>query len=129
MRFLINNEKVTLKYLYHATYKPFLNSIKLKGLGNTNRKMYSDSKGKGVVYLADDVDIAISYAEESEWVEEQEDPDRYLDNIIILKIDVSKLDQDKLFSDENVRNIEDDVTYEYHGIIPFDAVIDVIEDK
>ena len=66
MRFLINNEKVTLKYLYHATYKPFLNSIKLKGLGNTNRKMYSDSKGKGVVYLADDVDIAISYAEESE---------------------------------------------------------------
>lgn len=129
MRFLINNEEVTLKYLYHATYKPFLNSIKKNGLGNTNRKMYSDSKGKGAVYLADDVEIAISYAEESEWVEEQEDPDRYLDNIIILKIDVSKLDQDKLFSDENVRNIEDDVTYEYHGIIPFDAVIDVIEDK
>lgn len=128
MRFLINNEEVTLKYLYHATYKPFLNSIKKNGLGNTNRKMYSDSKGKGVVYLTDDADVATSYAEESEWVEEQEDPDKYLDNIIILKIDVSKLDQDKLFSDENVRSI-DDATYEYHGIIPFDAVIDVIEDK
>ena len=128
MRFLINNEEVTLKYLYHATYLPFLSSIKKNGLGNTNRKMYCDSKGKGVVYLANDADVAISYAEESEWVEEQEDPDKYLDNIIVLKIDVSKLDQDKLFSDENVRSI-DDATYEYHGIIPFDAVIDVIEDK
>ena len=67
MKFLVEKDiSRVLKYLYYATYKPFLNSIKLKGLGNINRKMYSDSKGKGVVYLADDADIAISYAEESE---------------------------------------------------------------
>jgi hypothetical protein len=56
----------TNKYLYHATYLPFLKSIKAKGLGNTSQKMWSDSKGRGVVYLATESEIAYSYAEEAE---------------------------------------------------------------
>ena len=114
------------QYLYHATYKPFLKSIKEKGLGNTNKKMWSFSKGKGVVYLALDPDVAQSYAEEAEWLDELDDDkyDKYVDNIIILKIDTSKLDKTKLFSDENV--LDDDSTLEYHGIIPFNAVVEVI---
>jgi hypothetical protein len=106
--------------LYHATYKQFLPSIMLKGLGNTRRKMWEDSK-RGVVYLANDPWEAESYAEESEWVDERDDPDKYLDNIIILEIDTSKLNADKFFTDENVR-LEDDeenTTWEYHGIIPW----------
>ena len=50
---------------YHATYKQFLNSIKRKGLGNTKKKMWSDSFS-GVVYFANNPDVAESYAEEAE---------------------------------------------------------------
>lgn len=110
------------KKLYHATYKQFLKSIQQKGLGNTKRKMWTDSV-RGVVYLADDPWVAESYAEESEWVDEREDPDAYLDNIIILEVDVSKLDKNKLEVDKNVLLDEgaENATWEYHGIIPWEA--------
>lgn len=124
------NEEVDFElpqYLYHATYKPFLKSIKEKGLGNTRRKMWSDSKGKGVVYLALDKDVAYSYAETAEWLDDVEDYDKYADNIIVLKIDTNKLDKSKFFKDENVLN--DDSTIEYHGIIPFDAIVEVMEES
>lgn len=113
----------TPKYLYHATYKPFLKSIKEKGLGAGKTKMWSDSKS-GVVYLADDADVAYSYAEIAEWLDEVEDYDKYADNIIILKIDYNKLDKTKLKKDVNV--IDGDSTFEYHGIIPFNFVKEVI---
>jgi len=115
------------QYLYHATYKPFLKSIKEKGLGNTGRKMWSDSKGRGVVYLALDKDVAYSYAETAEWLDDVEDYDKYADNIIVLKIDTNKLDKEKLFIDENV--LDNDSTVEYHGIIPFTSVVKVIEES
>ena len=68
------DEKLSIpKYLYHATYKPFLKSIKEKGLGNT-RKKWSDS-ASGVVYLATDEDVAYSYAENAEWLDDIEDYD------------------------------------------------------
>ena len=111
------------KYLYHATYKPFLKSIKEKGLGNTRRKMWSDSV-RGVVYLADDVDVAYSYAENSEWLENIKDYDKYANNIIILKINSDKLDRTKLKRDANV--IDNNSTFEYHGIIPFDFIEKII---
>ena len=109
--------------LYHATYRQFLNSIKKKGLGNTKKKMWSDSK-PGVVYLADDPWAAESYAEESEYIDSVEDPDDYLDNIIILEVDTSKLDSSKLYIDENVLldADEENSTWEYHGIIPWEAI-------
>lgn len=106
--------------LYHATYKPFLESIQQNGLGNTNNKMWADSV-KGVVYLADDPYVAESYAENSEWLEEKEDADKYLDNIIILEINVSELDKDKIETDKNVLLDENEknTTWEYHGVIPW----------
>jgi hypothetical protein len=109
--------------LYHATYRQFLNSIKKKGLGNTKKKMWSDSK-PGVVYLADDPWVAESYAEESEYIDSVEDPDDYLDNIIILEVDTSKLDTSKLYIDENVLldADEENSTWEYHDVIPWEAI-------
>lgn len=108
--------------LYHATYKQFLKSIQQDGLGNTKNKMWEDSKS-GVVYLANDPWVAESYAETSEWVDEQEDPDIYLDNIIILEIDTSKLDTDKLEIDKNVLldEEEENATWEYYGVIPWEV--------
>lgn len=106
--------------LYHATYKQFLNSIKQKGLGNTKNKMWKDSK-LGVVYLAGDPWVAESYAEESEWLDEVDDADEYLDNIVILEINSNNLDKNNLFVDENVLLDEDteNATWEYHGVIPW----------
>ena len=60
--------------------------------------------------------MAESYAEESEMV-----PESWLDNIIILKIDTSKLDKSKLFTDQNVQDNEGD-TLEYRGVIPWEAL-------
>lgn len=128
MKFLKETENIP-RYLYHATYKPFLKSIREKGLGNTNKKMYSDSKGRENVYLAKDPEVAYSYAENSEWVEERDNPDYYYDNIITLKIDTNKINKNNLFDDENVRDNNDDSTVEYHGIIPFSAIVDIIEEK
>ena len=107
------------QYYYHATYRPLLKKIKEKGLDTRDSKKAWDDSVPGYIYLAKDLDVAASYAESSETV-----PDSWLDQIIILTIDASKLDPNKLFDDENVRNESTD-TVEYRGVIPFDAVVKV----
>jgi len=97
--------------LYHATYKPRLKSIQLKGLGAGVERNWTDSK-RGVVYLALDPDVAESYAETSDMV-----PDEWLDSIVILKISTAGLDPNKFHIDSNVQDNQGD-TVEYHGVIP-----------
>lgn len=108
--------------LYHATYLQFLDSIKANGLGNTENKMWTDSK-PGVVYLANDPWVAESYAETSEFLEDREDADDFLDNIIILEVDTEKLDSAKLNIDKNVLLYDDEesATWEYDDCIPWEA--------
>lgn len=111
------------KKLYHATYKQFLKSIKKSGgLEGGKNKMWEDSKKK-VVYLAIDKDVAESYMEDNDFLEELDDDeyDDYVDNIIVFEIDTSKLNLSLLKSDENVRN-DDNSTFEYKGKIPLDAM-------
>ncbi len=121
----IVDEKLSIpKYLYHATYKPFLKSIKEKGLGNTRKKMWSDSVS-GVVYLATNEDVAYSYAEIAEWLDDIEDYEKYVDNIVILKIDTDKLDKTRFKKDSNV--IDGDDTFEYHGVISFESVEEILD--
>lgn len=112
---ILNNQPV---YLYHATYKALLPSIRKKGLGNTQRTFWEDSK-PGVVYLADDPNVAQSYAEANQNCAEE-----WIDDIIIFQINKNYLDKSKLFIDKNVIvDINDSATtYEYHGIIPFDML-------
>lgn len=105
-----------IKYLYHATYKQLLGSIKRHGLGATKQTYWTDSK-PGVVYLSTDEDVAVSYAEANENV-----PEEYIDNIVVLKIPFDSLDPNFLFIDENVQD-NDGVTLEYHKIIPFSDMI------
>ena len=62
--------------------------------------------------MARDPDVALSYAESSDMV-----PDEWLDKIVLLKIDASKLDKSKFFVDQNVQDNVGD-TLEYHGTIP-----------
>lgn len=117
----INNEPIMHQeqYLYHATYKPLLKKIKKYGLDTTkSEKVWSDSI-PGYVYLATDPDVSASYAESSEMA-----PESYLDEIVILTIDTSYLDTNKLFIDQNVLDNEGD-TLEYRGVIPWDAIIKI----
>lgn len=114
---LLNESLKYPKVLYHATYKPLLASIKKNGLGGkgSERKKWEDSV-HGVVYLAVNADIAESYAESSDFV-----PEDWLDEIVILKIDATKLNPDLLKIDANVKDNDGD-TLEYHGIISPDLL-------
>ena len=113
---ILNNQS---EYLYHATYKALLPSIRQNGLGNSKIKMWENSKSN-VVYLANNPDIAESYAEISENIPNQ----NWLDEIIIFQINKKYLNKNKLFVDENVllNQNEEPSTFEYHGIIPFDCL-------
>jgi hypothetical protein len=103
-------------YLYHATYRPLLKSIKQHGLGGDKAQAKWEDSKPGVVYLATDPNVAESYAEASDVV-----PDEWLDQIVILKVAASKLDKSRLFIDQNVQDNEGD-TLEYHGVIPFSNI-------
>lgn len=118
---ILQSIQVQQPYLYHATYKPLLRKIKTIGLDTRESKRAWDDSIPGYVYLAKDPDVAVSYAESSEAV-----PDSYLDQIIILTIDVNKLDNNKLFIDQNVQDNEGD-TIEYRGVIPPEAIIQIEE--
>ena len=97
--------------LYHATYRPLLKSIMSQGLGGSAAQAKWEDSKPGVTYLARDPNVARSYAETSDIV-----PDEWLDEIIVLAIDSSKLNPQLLHRDQNV--LDDDSTLEYHGVIP-----------
>ena len=102
--------------LYHATYRPFLDSIRKNGLGGKGAQTQWEDSKPGYVYLAKDPEVAMSHAEANEEV-----PDEYIENIVVLKIDTNKLDPNNLEDDPNV--IEDDSTLAYKGVIPISAII------
>lgn len=107
--------------LYHATYKPLVLKIKTEGLGGNSAKAnWPDSK-KGVTYWAKSADIAYSYAETSESV-----PEDWLDQIVVFECKIENFDLKKLFLDPNVIE-NDDATFEYHGIMPFDKLKEISE--
>lgn len=111
---VVNEADEVIPMLYHATYKPFLDSIMKNGLGGKGAQTQWEDSKPGYVYLAKDPEVAVSHAEANEEV-----PDEYVDNIVVLSIDTSQLDQDNLEDDPNV--IDDDSTLAYKGIIPTSA--------
>jgi hypothetical protein len=107
------------KFYYHATYKPRLKSILKKGLvPSFKKKNWEDSED--FVYIDIDYNCAVSFCEESEEV-----PDDWIDNIVVIKIDSSKLDKSKIRIDPNIIGV-DHSAFIYDGVIPPDAFIDVI---
>lgn len=99
---------------YHATYKPLLKKIMTQGLLRNTVRNYSDSRDD-VVYLAYDPNVAESYAETSDEVDEA-----WLDKIIILRVDSRFLDRTKIAPDDNVLDSED--TVQYYGDISPEAL-------
>ena len=103
---------------YHATYKALLPEIKKKGLDTRKVDLAWEDSVAGIVYLANDLDVAASYAEIAEEVPEE----IYDSGIIVLHIPSKGLDLKKLHDDRNVRSDEKSDTYEYHGQIPWNKV-------
>lgn len=106
------------EYLYHATYAELLPNIKKIGLNTTDTESFWSDSVKGIVYLANDPDVAEAYAEEGGDL----DNDLYSDNIVIFKIDTRNLDLDKLHDDRNIIVSYDQVSgsFEYRGSIPWE---------
>lgn len=106
------------EYLYHATYRDLLESIKLHGLdpelGNPNWEYDEPQK---CLYLATSVEIAESYAEEAELI-----PDKWVNEVVVFRVDVKLLDKDYLEEDPNVRlwDDEDSGCFAYYGKIPWE---------
>lgn len=87
--------------LYHATYGAYLDSILKYGLIRGYRKNWDFSEN--YVYLTNDPEIAISFAETSDTVAEE-----FLADIVIFEIDSKDLKLAKLKVDDNITQDEED---------------------
>lgn len=117
--------------LYHATYEPYLDEIKKSGFIKPGIHKFWGISDTSYIYLSKDYDNAISYAKEADNV-----PEAYLDQIVVLEIDPTKLDLDNLNADANQvydyeeKLIEDPDTWielQYEGEIPVSAIKRVIK--
>lgn len=120
---LMVNDSIPEK-LYHATYRPLLRSIKKHGIVPGGKRFKNFDWSKNFVYLAEQPENAISFVE----VAENDDiPEDWIDDIVVLEVDVSKLNLTKMAPDENWNPAvaDDEVGYrsfQYDGIIPTDAI-------
>lgn len=88
--------------LYHATFQAYFTSIQEKGLVPDDNKTWQDC-ASGFVYLADDMEAAISFCEAAE-----DTPAEIFDSgICCFEIDSKFLDKNSLFSDPNILDAED----------------------
>lgn len=107
------------EWLYHATYRKNLASIKKTGLGGKRRKNWNFSEDN-TVCLALDPYEANSYCECADEV-----PDKVFDSgIIVFAIKVNDLDLDFLKQDENLIDVE---SYAYKKIIPVENLYIISE--
>ena len=116
------------EFLYHATYKPYLNEIKKDGKISINPPHDNwEMDNDRCIYLAANKDMARSFAETSDYV-----PEDFLNEIVILKIPSNKLDLEYLELDPNIDLYFDpegltDFCYAYYKDIPFSAVQELKE--
>lgn len=117
------------QYLYHGTFRAYLDSIEEKGLipnFHSNWDLDDGYEKSGYIYLSNDIDFCGSMVESSE---NEDIPDEYFDDIIVLEIDTKYLDLSKLKLDENYKSnsFDDTWSFQYKGIISPEAITDIIE--
>lgn len=108
-------------WLYHATFRKNIASIREKGLGGKHNKNW-DISMIGVVCLALDPNDANDYCECAEDVSDSV----YESGIIVFAINTQDLDTRKLMQDPNIRDME---SYIYQGIIPAEKLYIITETK
>lgn len=106
-------------FLYHATLAKNAASIKKNGLrvSNGRRKSYDGSYTKGLLFLADNPDIARNFAEvaQMEWDNAEAD-----EPVVVFRVDDKKLIKKDLSPDRNIIFDPDEEIYafEYPHNIP-----------
>jgi len=110
------------RYLYHATFWELTPSIFEKGIVSGGTQYINFIGNDPGVYLTPDKNLAVSFVETSE---NEEIPKEWFDEIVILTIDLRKLDNKKLFEKDPHWNVGKKVSksFLYKGVIPPSAVI------
>lgn len=121
--------------LYHATFNELIPSIKHVGIGGSYLLKNFEGVEDGV-YLADNSDRAGEFVEATE---NETIPNEWFDQIVICKVDTSKLDKSKFFIDPNLSLNFSDVwpdypeeiwhSYLYKGVVPYSAILDITDYK
>jgi hypothetical protein len=112
-------------YLYHATFKALIPKIKHVGLipGGEDFRNYENIEWG--VYLSDDYDFAGSMAETTE---NENVPEKWLDEIVVIMISTKNLNRSMFDVDPNIilwQN-EDSHSFIYRGKIPPSEIIDIV---
>ena len=94
--------------LYHASYNKFRNAILSEGLKTGMKPNWKDMQHCGVIYLANDAEIAESFAECADV-----DDETMESGICIFEIDTSDIDETMLASDPNIVFKDDEEAYSF----------------
>lgn len=140
LKLLVNKileQRTIPKILYHGTFNQLAISIERDGIvpgGNDIQNFIGIEKG---VYLGLTPDYAGSMVEATE---NENIPEDWFDDIVIITIDTSKLDLTKLDRDPNVAPQEDEYddsipadetiySFIYRDVISKDAIVSIIDYK
>lgn len=122
---LLTETQEVPKYLYHATFRPLVKSIKKSGIipgGNDIRAF--DWCDKNYVYLTVSDGMAESFID---CAENDDIPEDWFGDYVILTIDTDKLDKTNLARDINFNSSDEDEdnfsSYMYAGTIPTSAIV------
>jgi hypothetical protein len=116
--------------LFHATFGPLLPSIYQYGIGDSKRiSVINFPASESGVYLAKNPQMANDFVE---CTENEELSDKWWEDIVVLKIDTSKLNKgnfikDPHFNMEDINPNSNDASvmesFLYKGIIPASAIV------
>jgi hypothetical protein len=115
------------KVLYHATFNALIPRIQRLGLLPKDDEILHNFEGiESGVYLAESANEAGSFVEVSE---NPNIPEEWFNDIVVIKVDTTKLDPSKFTVDPNVIAHEDEDfrPFLYKGVIPSAAFIDIVD--
>ena len=117
-------------YLYHATFNANLPSIYKHGLlpaGGENS--YINFEGADVgVFLATTPKQAYAFVETSE---NEEIPEEWFEQIVVLKINARKLEPEKIDYDSHINwwENEEKNIYVYKDVIPSNFILEIVDER
>jgi hypothetical protein len=129
LKYLISEvlHKPVPRFLYHATFNVLIPRIERLGLLPKDEEiLHNFSTLESGVYMAENLEEAGSFVEASE---NGKIPDEWFDEIVVIKIDTSKLDTSKFDVDPNVIPHEGDVNipFIYKGIVPPISFVEITD--
>lgn len=114
--------------LYHATFNALIPSISRFGIVPGGKKYQNFPGNELGVYLSDDKNLAVSMVEASE---NDDIPEEWFEQIVVIIIDPKKLDLSKLEKDPHLNMDDPDgdlpKSFIYKGVVPYNSFIDIVD--